>query len=318
MNSIQGIHHITAVASDPQVNVDFYEQILGQRLVKTTVNFDDPGTYHLYYGDEVGSPGTILTFFPWMHMGRGRRGTGETVAIAYRVPAGSIDYWAGRLAENGIDILQTEERFGELVIGFDDPDGMRIELTASNLAESTRVWSDGPVPEEHAIRGFHGVTLALSSIEATATLLTRHLGYRLTGEEGDRYRYRAGSDAAAFLDLEHRPDEDRGRFGAGSIHHVAFRTVDDEEQREYQRRLREAGQDVTGVKDRQYFHSIYFREPGGVLFEIATDEPGFLVDESIEDLGSALRLPPWYEERRTFIEKRLPPIERRTSPAVSE
>lgn len=310
MNRIQGIHHITAVASSPQENVDFYVRVLGQRLIKTTVNFDDPGTYHLYYGDEVGSPGTILTFFPWLHMGRGRRGTGEAVAVTYRIPLDSVGYWAERLERLGVEVKSVSERFGEEVLTFEDPDGMPLNLATSAMADEIRVWNDGPVPVEHAIRGFHGITLRLSSLDATARLLVEQLGYVETGRADNLHRYAAASDMAAFVELEHEPDGKRGQFGAGSIHHVAFRTVDDEEQLEYRELLRSAGQDVTPVRDRQYFHSIYFREPGGVLFEVATDAPGFTLDETVAELGSSLKLPPWYEPRREQIEKRLPPIVR--------
>jgi len=317
MKPIQGIHHITAVASSPQENVDFYEQVLGQRLVKTTVNFDDPGTYHLYYGDLIGTPGTIMTFFPWLHMGRGRRGTGETAGVSYRIPAGSLGFWAERLARFGIDVQSVDEVFDEPSLQFEDPDGISLRLTESTLADEISPWTDGPVPGEHAIRGFHGVTLRLGSVERTAALLTDLLGYRPLGEHAAVYRYAAASDMAAFVDLEHDPKGAPGKFGAGSIHHVAFRTVDDDEQIEYQTHLRAAGQDVTPVRDRQYFHSIYFREPGGVLFEVATDAPGFAIDEPVDALGSSLKLPPWFEARRELIEGRLPPIVRRHQPSSS-
>lgn len=317
MEPIQGIHHITAVASSPQENVDFYVHVLGQRLIKTTVNFDDPGTYHLYYGDETGSPGTILTFFPWLHMGRGKRGAGEAVGVTYRIPINSIGYWAERLERLGVAVRSAGEEFGEQMISFEDPDGMPLKLAASALSDSTRLWTDGPVPTEHAIRGFHGITLRVARVEPTADLLQQALGYVKTAQENGRHRFTAASDMAAYVDLEIDPEGRHGQFGAGSIHHVAFRTVDDEEQIEYQQALRAAGQDVTPVRDRQYFHSIYFREPGGVLFEIATDAPGFGVDESTDELGSSLKLPPWYEDRREAIERRLPPIVRRPVTAGS-
>ena len=312
MQPIQGLHHITAVASDAQANVDFYERVLGQRLVKTTVNFDDPGTYHLYYGDEVGTPGTIMTFFPWSHMSRGRRGNGETAEVLYAVPEGAAGYWAERLARMGVEVGDVEERFGEQVLLFDDPDGMRLGLVETDDPATLELWDGGPVPVEYALRGFHGVTLWLESTEPTAAVLTEQMGYRHMATEGARSRYAGASDdRALYVDLVARPGAPRGAFGAGSIHHIAFRTVDDEEQLEYRDQLMRAGLAVTPVQDRQYFHSIYFREPGGVLFEVATDAPGFLYDEPIETLGDALRLPPWLESRRPQIEPRLAPITRR-------
>lgn len=311
MKPIQGLHHITAVAGDAQANVDFYEGLLGQRLVKTTVNFDDPGTHHLYYADEVGTPGTVLTFFPWRHMGRGKAGNGETAEVLYTVPAAAHGYWAERLEGEGVQVEAVEERFGDPVLLFRDPDGMRLGLVGTDTPADVTLWEDGPVPVEHALRGFHSVTLWLDAAEPTARLLEEEMGYRRVGVEGDRTRLRAEpDDRGIFVDLVARPGEPAGRFGAGSIHHVAFRTVDDEEQLEYRSSLLAAGYPVTPVRDRQYFHSIYFREPGGVLFEVATDAPGFLYDEPRESLGDALKLPPWLEDRRTVIEERLAPFTR--------
>ncbi|MDA0377993.1 MAG: ring-cleaving dioxygenase [Bacteroidetes bacterium] len=310
MQAIQGLHHITAVASDPQINVDFYEGLLGQRLVKTTVNFDDPGTYHLYYGDEVGTPGTALTFFPWPHMHRGRVGTGETSAMAYIVRPDSMDWWANRLREAGVDVSDAGLRFGQPVLQFEDPDGMTIELVGSDQVVAIRHWQDGPIPEAHALRGFHSVTLLVEGVAPTSDILTGQLGYVSAGQEEERHRFQAASqEHGIFVDIVARPGFGRGAFGAGSIHHIAFRTVDDSEQLEYLQALRSAGQQVTPVQDRQYFHSIYFREPGGVLFEVATDAPGFMLDESVEELGTALRLPPWHEGLRDRIEARLPVLD---------
>jgi glyoxalase family protein len=311
MNAIQGLHHITAVASDPQANLLFYQRVLGQRLVKTTVNFDDPGTYHLYYGDEVGTPGTIMTFFPWRHMPRGRVGAGEASAVAYAIPVGSITYWADRLAGFGLSVREEEARFGQPTLRFYDPDGLKLELVATDEPSTIKHWDSGPVELAYALRGFHSVTLLLAQVEATADLLVDWLGYRLVGREGARHRYAgASADRGLYVDLVHAPDEAGGRFGAGSIHHIAFRTVDDEEQIAYQTALYDAGVGVTDVKDRQYFHSIYFRSPGGVLFEIATDAPGFVYDEPVPALGSTLKLPPWMESRRSEIQTRLPAIDR--------
>ncbi len=318
MQAIQGLHHITAVSGDAQTNVDFYEGILGQRLVKTTVNFDDPGTYHLYYGDEVGTPGTIMTFFPWSHMGRGRAGNGEAAEVLWSVPSASIGWWAERLESLGVPVSEVEERFGEQVLRFEDPDGMRLGLVGTDAPSTIRAWEGGPIPAEHEIRGFHSVTLWLTRSAPTARLLTEELGYVGDGVEGNRQRFRAASDdRALFIDLLERSDGSRGIFGAGSIHHIAFRTVDDAEQLEYRERLISHGYDVTPVRDRQYFHSIYFREPGGVLFEVATDAPGFLYDEPVETLGDALKLPDWLEPRREAIELRLPGFTRRAQPAAA-
>ncbi|MBX3060457.1 MAG: ring-cleaving dioxygenase [Anaerolineae bacterium] len=309
MQPIQGLHHITAVAGDPQANINFYHQVLGQRFVKKTVNFDDPGTYHFYFADEVGTPGTVLTFFPWRHMRRGERGNGETAAVAYTIAPDSIGYWRERLAAHGVVVGEMQTRFDTAVLPFHDPDGMPLELIASGEKGNFRHWASGPVPEEHALRGFHGVTLWLNAVEPTAAVLTEQMGYTFVGQEGSRYRYRgASADGGLYVDILHRPGQRRGSFGAGSIHHIAFRTVDDSEQLEYLQSLRQAGLQVTPVQDRQYFHSIYFREPGGVLFEVATDAPGFLIDETVEELGSHLKLPPWYEQHRAEIENALPSV----------
>ncbi|MBL1128458.1 MAG: ring-cleaving dioxygenase [Chloroflexi bacterium] len=309
MQPIQGLHHITAVAGDPQANINFYHQVLGQRFVKKTVNFDDPGTYHFYFADEVGTPGTVLTFFPWQHMRRGERGNGETTAVAYTIAPDSIGYWQERLAAHGVVVGEVQTRFGTAVLPFHDPDGMPLELIASGEKGNFRHWANGPIPEAHALRGFHGVTLWLSAVEPTAAVLTEQMGYTFVGQEGSRYRYRgASADGGLYVDILHRPGQRRGSFGAGSIHHIAFRTVDDSEQLEYLQTLRQAGLQVTPVQDRQYFHSIYFREPGGVLFEVATDAPGFLIDETVEELGSHLKLPPWFEQHRAEIERALPPV----------
>lgn len=312
MQPVQGLHHITAVAGDPQANVDFYHHTLGQRLVKTTVNFDDPGTYHFYYGDEVGTPGTIMTFFPWRNMRSGTPGNGETAAVGYTIGADSVGFWRTHLFHQGARPGTVETRFGAEVIPFTDPDGMRLELIVDDNPITFRFWKDGPIPRQHALRGFHGVTLWLAEVEPTAQLLTGQLGYEFVAQEGNRYRYRgASNNIGLYVDLLHRPGMPAGRFGSGSVHHIAFRTVDDTEQQEYLAKLSRAGQNVTPVQDRQYFHSIYFRSPGGVLFEIATDAPGFTYDEPVAELGTSLKLPPWLESHREEIEKVLPWIERR-------
>nr|WP_254545541.1 ring-cleaving dioxygenase [Halomarina sp. BND7] len=303
-DTIPGIHHVTSIASDPQANVDFYTEVLGLRLVKRTVNFDDKFTYHLYYGDETGTPGTILTFFPFVGATKGSVGAGQTTATAFVVPPDAIDYWLDRLDDLGVDRDDPEERFGETVLPFRDHDGQPLELVAGE--SPVEPWAEGPVPAEYAIRGFHGVTLHTTDPESTAAVLET-MGFEREAADGDRVRYRASGDRASVVDLLAR-EGPRGRQGVGTVHHVAFRTPDDERQRAWRERLTDAGLSVTPVKDRQYFRSIYFREPGGVLFEIATDPPGFTRDEDAAELGSALKLPPWLEEEREMIAEQLPPI----------
>lgn len=307
--NITGLHHVTAIASDPQRNLDFYAGVLGLRLVKRTVNFDDPGSYHFYFGDAAGSPGTILTFFPWPHARRGVRGTGEVEATAFAIPAGSAGYWVERLKAHGVAVEQPGQRFGEEALRFPDPDGMHVELIASPQADAS-VWNNGPVPAEHAIRGFHGVTAALEEIEPTARLLTEVLGYTPSGQEGNRTRFSApGGAPGRHVDLLHLPDAGPGSSGAGTVHHIAFRLPNDEAQVSARRTISGLGLGVSPIMDRTYFHSIYFREPGGVLFEMATDNPGFAIDESPETLGHALKLPQWMEKSRERIEQLLPAIE---------
>ena len=316
MNPVLGIHHITAVAGDPQANVDFYHNLLGQRLVKKTVNFDDPGTYHFYFGDKIGSPGTILTFFPWQHMARGRRGNGEVAATAYAIGSASVDYWRERLTGHGVTVGEVQTRFGAEVISFQDPDGMVIELIVRDGRATYHHWQQGPIPAEHALRGFFGATLWVGEAQGTADLLTGSLGFTFIGQESSRTRFRAATevfgtssdDIGLTIDLLERPGMPSGRLGAGSVHHIAFRTVDDEEQGQYLQALRASGHQVSPVMDRQYFHSIYFRAPSGVLFEIATDAPGFLYDEPIDELGTHLKLPPWLEAQRAEIERIVPPL----------
>lgn len=309
MQPVQGLHHITAIASNPQANIDFYHTILGQRLIKRTVNFDDPGTYHFYYGDEVGTPGTILTFFPWRHMKRGTKGNGEATAVSYNISTSSVSYWQDRLAAHGINLGERQTRFSQDVLTFPDPDGMTVELIVNDDRATIQNWDDGPVPAQHALRGFHSVTAWVGKTQPTADLLINQLGYALVGQEGARSRFRgASNDVGLYVDLLERPSLPVGRMGAGTIHHIAFRTVDDEEQLEYLQKLRPQGYNISQVMDRQYFHSIYFRAPSGVLFEIATDAPGFLYDEPIGELGMNLKLPTWLEPHRAEIEKSVPEI----------
>jgi len=301
-DNVDGIHHVTAIASDPRVNAQFYTEVLGLRLVKRTVNFDDTSTYHLYYGDETGTPGTVLTFFPFGGARRGRPGRGQATATAFVVPEGSLDYWADRLEAEGLDVAAPTERFDERVLPFADPDGQPLELVAGE--SDIEPWSDGPVPDERAVRGFHGVTLRSTDPEATGSVLEA-MGYERDGEDGDRRRYRTAGERATVVDLRTDEGDTRGAPGVGTVHHVAFRTPDDESQSAWRERLSEMGLSVTPQKDRQYFRSIYFREPGGVLFEIATDGPGFTRDESVAELGSGLKLPEWLEADRERIEAKL-------------
>jgi glyoxalase family protein len=314
MVPIQGLHHVTAVTRDAQQNVDFYRNVLGQRLVKKTVNFDSPDAYHLYFADEIGTPGSVLTFFVWSNVKRGIRGNGETAAVAYNIPSGSLGFWQEHLNRNGIATLPVEQRFGQEVLALDDPDGMPVELVASGESAETHHWEEGPIPQVHALNGFHSVTLWLDQIEPTADLLINQMGYTFAERAGNRHHFTGGSGSLArFIDILHRPRQpedkpDEAIFGAGSIHHIAFRVPSDEIQLKYQASLHSAGLGVTPVRDRNYFHSIYYREPGGVLFEIATEGPGFAIDEPVESLGESLKLPSWFEPNRKQIEASLPPL----------
>jgi glyoxalase family protein len=310
MPEIEGLHHITAIAGEPQLNINFYTGVLGLRLVKLTVNFDDPTTYHLYYGDGQGHPGTILTFFPWPGAYSGRIGTGQLTVISFAIPEKSIPYWRERLRKRGVDFDETRSDFGEELLFLRDPDGLQLELVSTPKAEPDRVWEKGPVPTEHAIRGFHRVTLSENGYERTASLLTETLVFKQIGNQGNRFRYGvANSGPSAMVDLVCAPEGRPGRVAVGTVHHVAWRTATDAEQVLWRDTLIEREYDVTTIIDRQYFHSIYFREPGGVLFEIATDPPGFATDETVEHLGTALKLPPWLEEARPELQRLLPRIE---------
>ena len=307
---ITGLHHVTAIAGNPQRNLDFYAGVLGLRLVKRTVNFDDPGSYHFYFGDAVGTPGTILTFFPWPSARRGVRGVGEVEATGFAIPAESTAYWLKRLNEHKLSVEPATLRFGEEVLRFADPDGLIIELIASKKIFAGHPFPGGSVPEAHAIRGLHGVTATLDNREDSARLLTELFGYRLAQESEDRARFSA-PDSADFgkeIDLLIAPGLSQGRPGAGTVHHIAFRVATASEQLDWQRRISDLGYRVSPVMDRTYFQSIYFREPGGILFEIATDLPGFTSDEAESELGTNLRLPSWMERSRARIEAVLPAI----------
>ena len=301
-SSLPGIHHVTAITNNAQRNVDFYAGTLGLRLVKRTVNFDVPDTYHLYYGDEVGSPGTAMTFFVWPHLPSGRSGAGQVTATVFAIPAGSAGWWLDRLAGRG----RPATRFGAGAVTLSDPDGIALELVESP-GDDRAPWTGGDVPAEHAIRGFGAVTLGVRDPGPTAALLTGLLGFAEAGAEDGRLRFLAGEGGpAAAVDVV--AVSERAVEAAGTVHHVAFRTADDERQAAWRQELVRSGLAVTPVMDRCYFHSIYFREPGGVLFEIATDGPGFTVDEPVASLGTSLELPPWLESRRAELEEALPPI----------
>ena len=308
--TIPGIHHVTAIAIDPQANIDFYTQVLGLRFVKETVNFDDPGTYHFYYGDRTGRPGTILTFFPFVMATRGRTGSGMVDAVTFAVPSESFDRWMVRLSKHAIDFDGPFTRFSHPVIGFRDPDGLKLEIaTLESAGEAGISAADRGAPD--SIRGFDGVTLCVEAPERTIKLLTETFGYRQIADESGRIRFHAGAGDGGIgtsIDVLCHPEAMRSRLGGGIVHHVAFRARTDDEQKIWREQIVSLGFNVTPILDREYFRSIYFREPGGVLFEIATDLPGFAVDEEPDRLGTALKLPPWLEPSRASIERRLPPI----------
>jgi glyoxalase family protein len=341
-SGVLGIHHVTAIAKNPQRNIDFYSGILGLRLVKLTVNFDDPTTYHLYYGDSLGHPGTILTFFPWPDAPKGYRGTGEVTAISFLIPPGSMKYWTDRLRQNGISFIGPSNRFDDQYLSFYDHDGLTLELispseNSDNISQSHEgIWEDSPVSPEYAIRGFHSATLSEEGFERTEALLTDTMGFKLIAKDSKEGRFRFkveiddsdsqhntnSSDAGkpyspysthrpigSIIDIVCQPDISSGYIGIGTVHHIAWRTADDRHQLDLRKRIiNDAHLNPTPVIDRTYFHSVYFREPGGILFEIATDPPGFTIDERSEDLGKQLRLPKWLEPMRSRLEKVLPPV----------
>ena len=323
--NLLGIHHITAIASDPQRNLDFYRKVLGLRFVKRTVNFDDPSTYHFYFGDRIGKPGTVITFFPWPGARRGTRGNSQVVATSFAIPPGSLNHWSDHLKEHSIH-AENISRFDEQGLRFTDPDGLLLELIASEQVESK-----GAGPDEFALRGFHAPTLQVQDSGPTHKLLTETLRFQQIAEQGSRQRFclkhphlnplpqEGEADAkrqvrvnegstSAQLDLVERPDDPPGNIAAGTVHHIAFRTPNDEEQLRWREKLVDLGFAVSPVMDREYFHSIYFREPNGILFEIATEGPGFTIDEPPESLGESLKLPKQFEAHRREIEQSLPPV----------
>jgi glyoxalase family protein len=304
-----GIHHVTAIAGPARRNLDFYTRVLGLRLVKKTVNFDDPGTYHFYFGDSHGSPGSILTFFPWEHVAPGRTGIGSTQETAFRVPEGSFGYWTHRFIEQGVEHGALEKRFGQSVLPFKDPHGTNLSLVGTVDADAEEAWADGGIPAEYAIRGLQGVTLLVENGEPTGAILTDVFGFREVAREGSLVRYESEAAIGSTVDIRSVGGFLPGRMGGGSVHHVAFRAADDADQAEMVRKLEENhGLHPTEQKDRNYFRSVYFREPGGVLFEIATDGPGFAADEAEDHLGQELKLPAFLEPRRPNIEAHLPEL----------
>lgn len=309
MQTLNGLHHVTAITNDAQRNVDFYTGLLGLRLVKKTVNFDDPQSYHLYYGDGRGTPGTILTFFVWPGGSKGRVGSGEPSRVAFEVPVNSLPWWRQRLSDAGVEVKESGKVFGSETILFKDPDGMELELVGSSVPRDVQIWTGSGVAQDAAIRTIAGVTLTRTARASSDQLYTEQLGFREIGTEGGRRRFATGDDSAiGFIDVVEPAERSRGRMGAGTIHHIAFRTPDDATQGEWLQKLTRLGLHVSPVMDRNYFHSIYFREPSGILFEVATDGPGFAVDEAAETLGEALKLPAQYERARLQLEAILPPI----------
>ena len=305
---LRGIHHITAIAGDPQRNVDFYTHVLGLRFAKRTVNFDDPSTYHLYYGDRTGRPGTAITFFAWPGARRGTRGTGQVNATSFAIPQNTIEFWKSRFSDHHVFCEELPPRFGAAALRFSDPDGLLLELIESAQLDDVDLKFESEVPKKFAIHGFHAPTLEVQQLQSTEELLAA-LGFELIDEEKSRRRFSANSKlTSAQVDLAANPDGHFGANSAGTVHHIAFRCANDEEQLQWREQMIERGLHVTPVIDRFYFHSIYFREPGGILFEIATDGPGFAADEPAEHLGETLKLPPQYEQHRAEIERVLPPI----------
>jgi glyoxalase family protein len=307
--TLGGLHHITAMAADPQRNLAFYTQVLGLRFVKKSVNQDDPGTYHLYYGDNTGSPGSALTFFPWPNLRRGRPGQGQAYATAFSVPAAAQAFWTDRLKKFDVATAPVETRFADQVLAFADPDGLKLELVFTAEPDARVPAPASDIPAAHALRGFHSTTLALGNATATVALLTELMGYRAVATAGDRTRYTVGAGGpGTYVDVFTDGSIPRGLNGAGTVHHIAFRVADDAAHQAAHHLLQSRGVHVSPIIDRAYFKSIYYREPNGVLFEIATDQPGFTIDEPVETLGTVLGLPPHLEPHRAEIEAALPPL----------
>ncbi|WP_409301024.1 ring-cleaving dioxygenase [Peribacillus sp. SCS-155] len=304
----EGIHHITAIVGNPQENVDFYAGILGLRMVKKTVNFDDPGTYHLYFGNEEGSPGTIMTFFPWPNAYKGQAGSGQVGITSFSVPVGSMPFWEDRLEKFHVN-SEHITRFGEDYLVFEDPHGLQLELVEREDGQTSR-WSYGGVPAEFAIKGFGGAVLLSGNPKATEDVLSQVLGLTKIGEDGEFARFKARGNLGNIIDVK-LTSLSPGSIGVGTVHHIAWRAEDFEDHEKWREYVQQAGYGVTPIRDRQYFNAIYFRERGGILFEIATDPPGFTRDETADKMGSSLLLPPWLEPRRQEIQSRLLPAEAR-------
>ncbi|WP_333660405.1 ring-cleaving dioxygenase [Chishuiella changwenlii] len=307
-NRILGLHHITAIAGNANRNLAFYTQVLGLRLVKKTVNFDDPSTYHFYFGNEEGTPGTILTFFPWEGISKGTNGSGLATHIGYSVPKGSLEFWKNRLQEFHVD-FEEGEIFGEKLISFQDPDGLQLQFIESSTADDRKPWVTDDIKDENGLKGFHNITLTLKNAAPTIKVLTDIFGYDLQKKEGDRYRFATNAiEIANIVDIIENDEIQSGKNAAGTNHHVAFRVKDEEVLMEFREKVVAAGLNITTKIDRDYFYSLYFREPGGILFEIATDNPGFTVDEPLDELGTNLKLPKQHEPLRSRIEEVLPKL----------
>lgn len=304
-----GIHHVTAIAGEPQQNIDFYAGLLGLRLVKATVNFDDPGSYHLYYGDGVAGPGTIMTFFTWPNAPRGSQGFGQVAITSFAIPQSSLAFWVDYLVQRGMHYDGPTAHFDEKVLFFRDPDGLALELVTDPNISHLGGWGGGPVPQEHSIRGIHGVTLWVERGDPTGHLLQSPMGFQPAEQFETTTRYTSGeAEIGRHMDVRETAGFLRGEVAVGTVHHVAYRVPNDEAEMAIRAQIEGLGFDVTPQLDRTYFHSIYFREPGGVLFEIATDLPGFAVDEAPDELGTHLKLPEWLEPQRERIESALPPV----------
>jgi glyoxalase family protein len=318
MIGVRGIHHITAIAGPAQENLDFYAGVLGMRLVKRSINQDDPGTYHLFYADAAGHPGTDLTFFPWAHLAPPRIGHGLAVEVGLEVPAGSLSWWGTRLKRYGVAIAPVERRFGDTVLPFTDPHGMRVALieSAREVRRVSTPWDGSSVPHDRQVRGLYGAQIWERDAAATAAFMTAALGFTELARENGWIRY-GFSDAPGVVDVRETPNEHRGAWGVGAVHHLAWAVGDDHEQLRVRTQVQQAGGRATDVIDRFWFKSVYFKEPGGVLFEIATEGPGFAVDEDPAHLGESLVLPPWYEPSRAEIERVLPPLTLPSSTATS-
>jgi glyoxalase family protein len=307
MRGVNGLHHITAIAGPAQENLDFYAGVLGLRLVKRSVNQDDPGTYHLFYADAEGSPGSDLTFFPWARVAPPRAGHGRAMEVDLEVPAGSLAYWAERLQRYGTSIGPRETRFGQQVMALTDPHGLSVALVEADARPRFAPWNRSPVPVERQIRGLFGAQVWERDAAATAHFLISVLGFHEQGSEGGWTRY-ACAGGPGVIDIRDAPEARRGMWGVGAVHHLAWRVDDHEHQLALRSRVEGAGAHPTSVIDRFWFQSVYFKEPGGVLFELATDGPGFGVDEDAGHLGERLVLPPWLEAHRATIEQTLPPL----------